>query len=357
MEIKVNKEIRSYTEKIIFGLSLRQFIFTVLAVLAAIGTFFLVKNFTSSMETISWFVIIAALPFVLFGFVTFHGLTFEQFLIVWVKDVVLSPRFLKISNDNRYYENAKKYIENARRIEFKNVSELPKEKTTKKKTVVKKDSSEKTENNSSQVSADYDENKSGPKIEPVSRSDNNSSQVLPNFEEAIKIVKPVVKADIESGYFPIAYVNETDEFVLDNFAITQLPISDTIDMYVNGTAKSIIDFTERKMRPLEQVEKAYETLLLKTIILYVRTELPSEKQSFDMICELIALQLQNKVELAGRMENVKNVFPHSRTLTYYTKFERAVGNGAETIYVNLLERLQLARKLRYRKSKRGDTNG
>ena len=31
MEVKINKEIRNYTEAIFFGLSLRQFIFSVLA--------------------------------------------------------------------------------------------------------------------------------------------------------------------------------------------------------------------------------------------------------------------------------------------------------------------------------------
>ena len=41
MEIKINSEIRDYTESMFFGLSLRQFIFSVLACGIAVGIFFL----------------------------------------------------------------------------------------------------------------------------------------------------------------------------------------------------------------------------------------------------------------------------------------------------------------------------
>ena len=37
MEVKVNKDINEYTEAIFFGLSLRQCVFSVLAVLVAVG--------------------------------------------------------------------------------------------------------------------------------------------------------------------------------------------------------------------------------------------------------------------------------------------------------------------------------
>ena len=41
MEVKINKEIRDYTEAIFFGLSLRQFIFSGLACGSAVGLYFL----------------------------------------------------------------------------------------------------------------------------------------------------------------------------------------------------------------------------------------------------------------------------------------------------------------------------
>ena len=44
MEVKINKEIRNYTESMFFGLSLRQFIFSVLACGVAVGVLRARKN-------------------------------------------------------------------------------------------------------------------------------------------------------------------------------------------------------------------------------------------------------------------------------------------------------------------------
>ena len=43
MEVKINREIREYTEAVFFGLSLRQFFFSVLSCIAAVGIYFLLK--------------------------------------------------------------------------------------------------------------------------------------------------------------------------------------------------------------------------------------------------------------------------------------------------------------------------
>ena len=43
MEVKINREIRNYTEAMFFGLSLRQFIFSACACVVAVGIYFLLK--------------------------------------------------------------------------------------------------------------------------------------------------------------------------------------------------------------------------------------------------------------------------------------------------------------------------
>ena len=43
MEVKINREIRNYTESMFFGLSMRQFIFSALAILVAVGLYFLLN--------------------------------------------------------------------------------------------------------------------------------------------------------------------------------------------------------------------------------------------------------------------------------------------------------------------------
>lgn len=44
MEVKINREIRNYTEAMFFGLSLRQFIFSILACGVAVGIYFFAET-------------------------------------------------------------------------------------------------------------------------------------------------------------------------------------------------------------------------------------------------------------------------------------------------------------------------
>ena len=62
MEVKINREIRSYTESMFFGLSMRQFIFSVLAVGVAVGLYFLLRP-RFGVETVSWMCILGAICF------------------------------------------------------------------------------------------------------------------------------------------------------------------------------------------------------------------------------------------------------------------------------------------------------
>ena len=53
MEVKINREIRNYTESMFFGLSLRQFVFSLLAVGVAVLLYFVLKPHVGT-ETVSW---------------------------------------------------------------------------------------------------------------------------------------------------------------------------------------------------------------------------------------------------------------------------------------------------------------
>ena len=86
MEVKINKEIRNYTESMFFGLSMRQFLFSVLACGVAVGLFFLLRG-RFGMETVSWMCVLGASPFAVMGFVRYNGMTAEQFVWAWIKSV------------------------------------------------------------------------------------------------------------------------------------------------------------------------------------------------------------------------------------------------------------------------------
>ena len=103
MEVKINREIRNYTESMFFGLSLRQCVFSVLAIAVAVGLYFLLRPYFG-LETLSWVCVLGAAPFAALGFITYHGMTAEQFLWAWLRSELLEPKQLKCEPQNLYYE-------------------------------------------------------------------------------------------------------------------------------------------------------------------------------------------------------------------------------------------------------------
>lgn len=114
MEVKINREIREYTESIFFGLSLRQFIFSICACVVAVISYFILKPYFG-IETLSWACILVAVPFAVLGFVKYNGMTAEKFIVAWVKSMILTPKKLTFKPTNLYYEGVK----NIRDIKFK----------------------------------------------------------------------------------------------------------------------------------------------------------------------------------------------------------------------------------------------
>lgn len=110
MEVKINREIRQYTESIFFGLSMRQFIFSIFACLVAVLLYFILRPFLG-LETLSWVCILGACPFAVLGFVTYNGMTAEQFIFAWFKSEILTPKRLTFKATNIYYETNKETIE------------------------------------------------------------------------------------------------------------------------------------------------------------------------------------------------------------------------------------------------------
>jgi hypothetical protein len=110
MEVKINKEVRNYTESIFFGLSLRQFIFSILACGIAVLLYFILKDHFG-IETLSWVCILGATPFAAIGFLTYNGMTAEKFLYAFIKSEYLIPKHLTFKPVNFYYELLKDKIE------------------------------------------------------------------------------------------------------------------------------------------------------------------------------------------------------------------------------------------------------
>ena len=83
------------------GLSLRQCLFSLLAVLVALGIYFGLRN-VLGQETVSWLCIIGAFPFAVMGFIRYHGMPAEQFLVTYVVSEWLMPKHLGTRPFNLY---------------------------------------------------------------------------------------------------------------------------------------------------------------------------------------------------------------------------------------------------------------
>lgn len=122
MEVKINREIRNYTESMFFGLSMRQFIFSALAAGVAVVLYFVLKPIVG-METVSWVCILGAAPFAAMGFITYHGLTAEQFLLTWFRSEILEPKELRFEPTNLYYEALRDTIDRHQKEALKHYDE------------------------------------------------------------------------------------------------------------------------------------------------------------------------------------------------------------------------------------------
>ena len=101
IEIKINKEVRDYQESIFFGLSLRQFICSAMAIAVAVLLYFLLGRILGNGE-IGWVCILAAFPFAICGFFRYNGMYFEQFAWAFFRSELLYPKHLKYKSENLY---------------------------------------------------------------------------------------------------------------------------------------------------------------------------------------------------------------------------------------------------------------
>lgn len=114
MQIKVNKEIRDYTESIVLGLSAREFIFSALACAIAVGSYFLFIN-SLGTELTTWICMLSDIPFAALGFITFQHMNAEQIVITVWRSFLLSKKHLIDQPFNLYKEIFKDYLNNKKK--------------------------------------------------------------------------------------------------------------------------------------------------------------------------------------------------------------------------------------------------
>lgn len=117
MEVKINREIRNYTESMFLGLSLRQFVFSILAIGVAAALYFVLKPYVGT-ETVSWMCILGAAPFAALGFITYNGMPAERFVWAWLRSALIEPKQIKFEPVNIYYEALRDSIDAHEKEEY-----------------------------------------------------------------------------------------------------------------------------------------------------------------------------------------------------------------------------------------------
>lgn len=145
MEVKINKDIREFSESIFFGLSLRQFIFSLLACVVAVILYFTLKPHLG-LETVSWVCILGAIPFAVLGFVKYNGMTAEQFIVAFIKSEFIIPKRLTFKSKNIYAEIFKPTINKKLKQGILKPQHKHKEKKSKKQKKTKKEVENNAEN-------------------------------------------------------------------------------------------------------------------------------------------------------------------------------------------------------------------
>ena len=97
--VRIPEEIRKYKEKLAFGMTARQLVFTILGLAICVPLYWFGKDFIPE-DILAWLVIIIAVPFIGIGWIHFNGMPMEKFIVVWMKFEVLYPRKRKFKTEN-----------------------------------------------------------------------------------------------------------------------------------------------------------------------------------------------------------------------------------------------------------------
>lgn len=97
--VRIPKEIRQYKEKLAFGLTARQMIATIVAVVVCVPTYLYGRKIMGD-DAASWIVITVALPCAGIGFVKKNGMPFEKYIWTVLKQQLIYPQKTNFKTDN-----------------------------------------------------------------------------------------------------------------------------------------------------------------------------------------------------------------------------------------------------------------
>ena len=103
ISVRIPDEVRTYKEKVMFGLTARQLICSVAILGICVPLYYFGSKYWGiADDTLSWAIILIALPLAGIGFVNIQGLPMEKYAVAWFKFEWLYPRKRKYEIENVY---------------------------------------------------------------------------------------------------------------------------------------------------------------------------------------------------------------------------------------------------------------
>lgn len=106
IERPIPKEIKDFKEKLVFGLTARQLIATILTLIICVPTYIFGRPYLGD-DLASWICIIVSFPTVAIGFYKKNGMNFEQYLKAIFRFNVIVPNTRKYKIEN-FFEQLEK---------------------------------------------------------------------------------------------------------------------------------------------------------------------------------------------------------------------------------------------------------
>ena len=82
--VKVPKEIKEYEEKLVAGLSLRQMLWGILAIVCSLASYFAL-TFIVGSELASWVTMLVGMPLFACGFINYQGMPMNKFIKIVIR--------------------------------------------------------------------------------------------------------------------------------------------------------------------------------------------------------------------------------------------------------------------------------
>jgi len=101
--VRIPEEIRKYKEKIMFGLTVRQLIATVIALIVCVPLYIFGRNYLSD-DILSWLIIIIAVPLVSIGFFRINNMPMEKYIVAFLTHELVLNRKRLFCSENAFRE-------------------------------------------------------------------------------------------------------------------------------------------------------------------------------------------------------------------------------------------------------------